>query len=116
MDSNAKIILIAVAPLALMLLAAFASARVREWTAAQEQNASASDFIETIGALGTSVVGFIGISLMTTDGAELQGFLITFLAAPLLLYLGFFYPRALHANIRSLKERVELLERQISKA
>jgi hypothetical protein len=59
---------------------------------------------------------FIGVSVMTVDGGELQGFLITFLAGPLLLYLGVFYPRALHANIRSLKERIELLERQNSRA
>jgi len=106
-----SILLIAVVPLAVILGIAFATSRVREWTAEQERELSDAGLMDTLGLGGGSVLMLIGVTLMTTEGVKLEGFIVTFLGGPLVIYLGYFYPRALRTHIDRLSREVRLLRR-----
>jgi hypothetical protein len=106
-----NILLIAVVPLAVIVAIAFATSRVRRWTAEQEKELSDAGLPDALGLGGGAVLMFVGVTLMTAEGVKLQAFIVTFLGGPLVVYLGYFYPRALRAHIDRLSREVESLRR-----
>jgi hypothetical protein len=98
--------------MALLVIIAFASARVRRWAASPERGASDQGVIDMLGLGGAAVLMFVGADLMTSDGTGAQGFLVAFLGGPLLIYLTYSYPRGLRTKIEKLERQIEELRRQ----
>jgi MFS family permease len=109
-----KAILIAVVPLSIIVGIAFASSSVRRWTHDQGHTVSATGAVDTIALGGAAILMFVGVSLLST-GFIVQGFIVAGLGAPLLVYMGYYYPRILRSQIEVLTKRLAELQGELDR-
>jgi len=57
---------------------------------------------------------FVGVSLLSTSFI-VQGFIVAGLGAPLLVYMGYYYPRSLRSQIEVLTKRLAEVQGELDR-